>query len=176
MNLIFEKEYVNYNQITNVDLLDINEILIENDLFLDIGDDFCNDWAGYCFYYCKKQNELDDKTIASFIYIITGIMTGVPIEFYPNFKSETYYKNEKILSYCLELYNNVIKYYNNTIDICKELFERIYLFYVSNHKDYMKRSERINCLLTYNDMKLFDNVEGKSRSDKIKTLLNNYYK
>ena len=176
MEIIFRKKYVNYNQISNITLLEINDLLIDNNLFLDIGDNFCNDWAGFSYYYCKKFNELDDKAISSFVYVITWFMTSNPIEIYSNFKSETYFKNDKILLSCLNIYRDILNYCDSNIEICKELFERIYLFYTSNYKNYLKRSERMNCLLTYKDMMLFNNVEGKSRSDKLKTLLDNYYK
>ena len=55
MDIIFKDKYVKYSQISSVTLLEINDFLIENDISLELGDNFCNDWAGYSYFYCKKK-------------------------------------------------------------------------------------------------------------------------
>ena len=180
-NIIFRDRYVNFNQISRVTLMEIHNILIEYDIELELNDEFNNDWAGFSvWYYVTNCNSLckdiDKETLSSFVYIITWFMTGNPVEIYSNFKSSNYYKNDKILVECLDIYDNLLKEYDSEIDICNNLINHIYHFYIDNHYDFLKRSERMNCLLTYKDLELFNKVEGKSSSDKLKTLLNNYYK
>ena len=172
---IFQNEYINFNQISDVSLLDINSILLENGIELDLNDKFCNDWAGYSYYYCKTLNELDAKQISSFIYIITWFMTNNPIEINPNFKSEDYYKNDRIIVKCLNIYNHLIEEDISDIDLCKKLFNKIYAFYLNIPEEFVKKSERINFVLSYHEMELFERVEGKNRSDKLRNLLNNYF-
>ena len=41
MDIIFKEKYVNYNQISDVDLMKIYDVLIENDISLELGDEFC---------------------------------------------------------------------------------------------------------------------------------------
>lgn len=175
MDIIFREKYVNYNQICDVSLVEIYELLSNNNIELDLGDDFSNDWAGYSYYYCKKLNELDERTISSFVYIITWFMTGNPIEINPNFKSNVYYKNDKILDKCLKIYDEIFYKYDSEVEICDALFKEIYHLYVENHKNYVKKSERLNCLLTYEHMELFDKLPCNSRSEKLELLLRNYY-
>lgn len=175
MDIVFREEYVNYDEIDDVDLNDIESVLIKNKIPIELGDSSSNDWAGYSYYYCKEKNELDEETISSFVYIITWFMTGNPIEIFPNLTSSIYYKNTDIISHCLKIYNDIVKKYESNISLCEQLFIGIYDFYVQFHDLFKKKSERMNCVLTYSDMKLFNNVEGKSRSDKIKTLLDYYY-
>ena len=155
MEIIFRDKYVNYNQIFNISLMEIHDMLIENDISIELGDGFCND--------------------CSFVYIITWFMTSNPIEINPNAKSSRYYKNDKILMECLKIYDDLINKYDSEVDICDKLLKSICHFYVDNHRDYLKKSERMNCLLTFEEMKLFDNIDGNSRSDKLTVLLNNYY-
>lgn len=175
MEIIFKDKYVNYNQISDIPLLQINNILIKNDIFLELGDDFTNDWAGYSYYYCKISNNLDEQTISSFVYIITYFMTGNALNINPHFECDKYYKNDAILTECLDIYNNLFNKYSDEVQLCKNLFIQIYEFYVNNCGKYVKRSERMNCLLSYKDMRLFDKIQGESRSDKLKYLLDYYY-
>lgn len=176
MEIIFREKYVNYNQISDVQLMDINDMLIANNMYLELGDKFTNDWAGYCYYYCKSLDEMDRLTISSFAYIITWFMTGNPINVPIYLKSDKYYKNDKIISECLKIYNNLYEKYESEVELCKELFKQIYDFYLTDSKNYLKRTERINILLTYKDLKLFDNISKDSRSDNMKILLDYYYK
>lgn len=176
MDIIFKEKYVNFNQISDVTLLNINDVLIEDDIFIDLGDDFCNDWAGYSYWLCKSLGGLDDKAISSFVYVITWFMTSNPIDINPNFKSSKYYKNEKIIESCLDIYNDLLKLnYDSEIVLCKNLIESIYSFYIEFHENFIKKTERLNCILTYKDMKLLDNIDGDNRTDKIIHLLHNYH-
>lgn len=180
-NIIFRDKYVQYEQVSKVKLIDIHNCLINNGISLELNDGFINDWAGFAYWYFMKNNftfgkSVDKRTISSFVHIITWFMTGVTIEIYDDFVSSKYYKNDKILDECLKIYNKLLNEYDSEIDICNNLINHIYHFYIDNHDKYIKKSEHMNCLLTFEDMDLFDKVEGKSNSDKLKTLLNNYYK
>ena len=168
---------MNYNQIFDVSLMDINDVLIENDTYilLELGDNFNNDWAGFSYWACKQKNELDEEAISSFVYIITWFMTGNPIEINPHFRSDKYYKNDRILNECLKIYNSLLDKCDSEVELCKDLFAGIYQFYVLHHEEYIKSDIRVNCLLTYKEMELFDAIEGDSRSHKLKILLDNYY-
>lgn len=175
MEIIFREKYVNYNQISNVSLVEINNVLMENDIFLELGDECSNDWAGYSYYYCKSLDELDDKAISSFVYIITWFMTGNPIEINPYVKSNVFYKNNLLINECLDIYNNILNNYDSEIELCKVLFKKIYEFYLNNHKRYVKKTERISCVLTYHEFELFNKVPSHNRSDKMRILLNSYF-
>ena len=176
MDIIFRDKYVKYNQISDVSLLEINDFLIKNDnISLELGDNFSNDWAGYSYYYCKNTYGFDDITASAFVYIITWFMTGNAVDIDSTIKCEQYYKLNKIIEYCLNVYNQLYVQYESEIELCKILFERISLLFLKNNDLYLKKTERLNCLLTYKDMELFDKLEGKSRSDKLKYLLNEYY-
>lgn len=172
-DIIFRKKYVNYNQISNVTLMEINDFLISHEVYVALGDDFSNDWAGYCYYFCKSLDKLDDYAISSFTYIITWFMTSNPISF--PFKNNNYYKNEKIMSECLKIYENLISDYDSEVDLCKKLFKEIYGFYLNDVDKYLKKTERMNCILTYKDMLLFEKIPCDSRSDKMKILIDYYY-
>ena len=175
MEIIFRDKYVNYNQISDVSLMTIHDILMDNDIDIGIGDNFANDWAGYSYCYCKSLNELDDITIASFVYVISWFMTGDAIDINDSFKSDYYYKNNMIVIACLDILDDVISEFDSEIDICKEFFKRVYSFYLSNHRNYIKLTERVNCLISYKELELLDNIDGDNRSEKIRILLDNYY-
>lgn len=180
MDIIFKNNYVNYNQIFNITLMEIHDLLIENGISLELGDGFCNDWGGFAYWYILKycdanDKDIDKETISSFVYIITWFMTSNPIEIDPNIKSSRYYKNDKILVECLKIYDALTRKFDSEIDICSKLLKSICDFYINRHEEYLKKSERMNCLLTYKELELFDKIDGKSRSDKLTVLLNNYY-
>lgn len=177
MDIIFKEKYVNYTQISTVSLMDINDMLINNNIYLELGDNSTNDWAGYSYYYCKELNELDNLAISSFTYIITWFMTGNPINVPIYIKSDKYYKNDKIINECLKIYNDLYeKYEDSEVKLCKKLFKKIYKFYLNNSADFLKRTERMNILLTYKDLELFEKLPSNSNSDKIKYLIDYYYK
>ena len=94
-------------------------------------------------------------------------MTGNPINVPTYFKSSLYYKNELILEDCLKLYDSIVDIYDSEVELCNALFKLIYQFYLEHHEEYLKRTERINCLFTYKDMELFNKLPAKSRSDKL---------
>lgn len=175
MEIIFRDNYVNYDQISNVSLMAINDILTENDIYMELGDNFTNDWGGYAYYYCKSLNQLDEQTICSFVYLITWFMTGDAIDINPKIKSNKYYKNSMIMTKCLGLYSFLSKENYSEIELCKHLFEDIYEFYVYNHEEYIKKSEHMNTVLTYKDMKMFKKINGKTNAEIIHILLENYY-
>lgn len=175
-NIIFRDSYVNYNQISNVSLMQIHDVLLDNNIMIELGDDFYNDWAGYSYYYCKNLNKLDEKAISSFVYIITWFMTGNPIEINPNFKSSKYFKNDKIISKCLELYDKLCILTTDEVNIASQLVILIHEFYVTNYEKFLKRSERISTILTYKEKELLNMINGESYGDKINNLLIYYYK
>ena len=70
-DIVFRDKYVGYNEISDVELKDINNVLLDNNILIDIGDGFICDWAAYSYYYCKLSNVLDEETISSFVYVIT---------------------------------------------------------------------------------------------------------
>lgn len=175
MDIIFREKYVKYNQMYNVTLLEINDYLIKNDISIELGDDFCNDWAGYSYYYGKKISEFDEITTNAFVYVITWFMTGNAIEINQNIKCSQYYKIDKIIKDCLDRYNQYSLDYDSEIDLCKLMFVDINLLFSQNSELYLKRTERLNCVLNYKDMELFNNIKGESISDKLKVLLDNYY-
>ena len=175
MEIIFREKYVEYNEISDVQLENIEKVLIANNIDIEL-DNSINDWVGFSYYYCKSLDELDEETICSFIYIITWFMTGDAIDINSDFKSEKYYKNDKIINDCLNIYNNFINKYDSEIDLCKNLFEEIYNLYKIHHRRYVKKTERINFVLTYYELKLFESVEGKNRTEKLKNLLDFYNK
>ena len=174
--IFFRDNYIEYNQISNVDLMDIYNLLMDNDdVSIELGDKFANDWAGYSYFYCKSLNELDEITITSFAYIISWFMTGNGIDIHTDFKSDYYYKNDKIILECLKIHDNLLDKFDSKIEFCKEFFNRIYTFYLTDSKKYMKLTERINCLVSYKELELLDDIDGDNRSEKIRVLLDNYY-
>lgn len=176
-NLIFRDNYVNYNQISNVTLMQIHDVLLDNDIMIELGDDFYNDWAGYSYYYCKDLNKLDEKAISSFVYIITWFMTGNPVEINSNFKSSKYFKNDKIISECLVLYDKLCELCNSDkLSVASQLVIFIHEFYVKNYEKFLKRSERISTILTYKEKELLNMIDGESYGDKINNLLTYYFK
>ena len=177
MGIVFRENYVNFNQISDVTLLDINDVLVKNDIFIDLGDDSSNDWAGYSYWLCKYYNNSDEKLISSFVYVVTWFMTGNPIDINPNFKSNDYYKNDRIIDECLIIYNKLVDSYDDlkVEDLCESLIERIYNFYVNNYMKFIRKTERFNCVITYKDMELLDNVKGNNRTEKLLNLLHNNY-
>ena len=44
-----------------------------------------------------------------------------------------------------------------------------------NVEEYVKLTERINCLVSYKELELLDGISGDNRSEKIRILLENYY-
>ena len=102
-------------------------------------------------------------------------MCGDGFNINPNIKSDKYYINDRIIDECLKIYNHSISLFASEVSFCHELFLSIYNFYVEHHEEYIRKSERISCLLTYKDMKLLDMVGGENRSEKIRNLLHYYY-
>lgn len=175
MDIVFRDKYVTYDQISDVSLMEINDVLVENDIYIELDDKSINDWGGYAYYYCKSLHQLDEQTTCSFVYIITWFMTGDAIDINPKIKSNKYYKNSMIMTKCLGIYSFLSKGNYSEIELCKHLFEDIYDFYVYNHEDYIKKSEKINCVLTYKDLELFNKVNGNTYGEIISILLDNYY-
>ena len=175
MEIVFREKYVDYSKISDVNLMDIHNLLLDDNISIELGDKFANDWAGYSYFYCKSLGKLDKIKIASFVYVISWFMTGDGIDIYSDFKSDYYYKNDKIIIECLKIHDELLDIYDSEVELCRRLFNRIYSFYSKNVEEYVKLTERINCLVSYKELELLDGISGDNRSEKIRILLENYY-
>ena len=87
-----------------------------------------------------------------------------------------YYKIQKLQFDILAIMPDIKAAYEDERDQVKLLFNYIFIIYNEKIYDYMKKSERLEIRLTMKQLQDFNSVPGKSKADKLETLLTNYYK
>ena len=129
-----------------------------------------NDWKQFSYEYGINNglNINEAKSFSDMISYFIGNGPAVPLD-------NPYFKIQKILFDILAVIPD-IKEIEDEKDQVKTLFDYIFIMYNEKIYEYAKRSERLSFRVTQKQMADFKSVPGKTLTDKLQTLLVNYYK
>ena len=129
------------------------------------------DWKTFSYEYGTNHglNELEARSFSDMISYFIGNGPAVPLE-------NKYYKIQKLQFDILDAASDIKLAFENEKDQVQTLFDYIFIIYTEKIYDYMKKSERLEIRLTMKQLQDFNSVPGKSKADKLETLLTNYYK
>ena len=136
----------------------------------DIQETKTKDWKTFAYDYGIDNglNMLEAESFSDMISYFIGNGPAVPLE-------NRYYKIQKIQFDILDALPD-IKELEDEEDQVKTLFDFIFIMYHEKIYRYMKKSERLEIRLTRKQLEDFKSVPGKSLTDKLETLLCEYYK
>ena len=128
------------------------------------------DWKTFSYEY-GTNNGLNINEAISFSDMISYFIAdgpAVPLD-------SKYFKIQKIQFDILAAVPD-IREIEDEKDQVKTLFDYIFIMYNEKIYEYAKRSERLSFRVTQKQMADFKSVPGKSLTDKLQTLLVEYYK
>ncbi|MBO7443482.1 MAG: hypothetical protein J6T69_01475 [Methanobrevibacter sp.] len=129
-----------------------------------------NDWKQFSYEYGINNglNEMEAVSFSDMISYFIADGPAVPLD-------SKYFKIQKILFDILAVIPD-IKEIKDEKDQVNTLFDYIFIMYNEKIYEYAKRSERLSFRVTQKQMADFKSVPGKTLTDKLQTLLVNYYK
>lgn len=131
-----------------------------------------NDWKNFAMEY-GLDNGLNIEEAESFsdmIYYFLGEGPAVPLE-------NKYFKIQKIQFDIIPIIRELkVQFPDDEEEQVKTLFYYIFIIYKDKIYQYAKKSERLEIRLTKKQLEDFNSVPGKSKADKLETLLEHYYK
>ena len=131
-----------------------------------------NDWKHFSLEY-GINNGLNQSEAESFSEMINYFIADGPAV--P--KDNINYKIQKLQFDILAAMPDIkAAFEDDEIYQVKTLFDFIFIIYNEKIYQYMKKSERLEIRLTRKQLEDFNSVPGKSKADKLETLLENYYK
>ena len=129
-----------------------------------------NDWKQFSYEYGINNglNEMEAVSFSDMISYFIADGPAVPLD-------SKYFKIQKILFDILAVIPD-IREMDDEIDQVNTLFDFIFIMYNEKIYEYAKRSERLSFRVTQKQMVDFKSVPGKTLTDKLQTLLEEYYK
>jgi len=128
------------------------------------------DWKQFSYEYGINNglNEMEAISFSDMISYFIADGPAVPLD-------SKYFKIQKIQFDILAAVPD-IREIEDEKDQVKTLFDYIFIMYNEKIYEYAKRSERLSFRVTQKQMADFKSVPGKSLTDKLQTLLVEYYK
>ena len=128
------------------------------------------DWKQFSYEYGINNglNEMEAISFSDMISYFIADGPAVPLD-------SKYFKIQKIQFDILAAVPD-IREIEDEKDQVKTLFDYIFIMYNEKIYEYAKRSERLSFRVTQKQMADFKSVPGKSLTDKLQTLLEEYYK
>lgn len=163
---MFWKTEHEYSIIEDVSVSELEEFLIENHIYLSMGD-VAGRWAAFSNYYGRKH-DLNILEAASFSSIISTFMAGMGV----SAGTEAYFNEEAIENKAIEYYNGVqaLQKYSEVAKK-KLLFKLIFSIYCENIEKYELKNRRIEVRVSEREYQKFLDLPGETKSDKFRNLL-----
>jgi len=130
--------------------------------------DVASKWCAYAQKY-GLENGLTYSEQLSFSYIISSIFGGMGF----SCSTEAYYREEEIELISINKLNELRDSNLDESDVMKSLFNYIFSLYEDIEK-YTYKTERISFKISLSMAERFEKIEGGSKSDKFRMLVQNY--
>ena len=127
-------------------------------------------WCAFAQWY-GRTNGLDNISATSFSYIISSLFTGLGV----SASTEIYIREEDIMMNALEKLNSLRKVYDNEEIVAMILFNHIFGIYKNQIDKYEYKDENLVFRIGSASMLRFMTVDGDTKSDKFRVLLQNYF-
>lgn len=161
---MFWKKEDEYKIIENVSVEELEKFLTENHIYLDLMG-AAERWAAFSNYYGRKHG-LNILESASFSSIISTFMVGMSI----SAATDTYFNEEAIENKVIDLYNQLPE--TDEISRKRILFQQVFDLYKNDIEKYELKNRRIEVRLTEREYQAFLELQGSTKSDKFRNLLN----
>ncbi|MBP5422978.1 MAG: hypothetical protein J6Y78_11110 [Paludibacteraceae bacterium] len=139
-------------------------------VFIRVDSDLSTYWAGFSNMYAQLKG-LSYIEAGSFSYMVSMFMTGMGV----SCGTDMYFREEDIELKILRIYDELKENYDDDEILGKELFDKIFQLYKYDIEKYTLKTNSLNFRLSQIDYDRFMNVMGKTKSDKLRSLLDFYY-
>ncbi len=168
--MFLRKEY-EYNIIDDSISVDyLQKWCKENGIDINIGDN-SSAWCAFTQYYCISH-KLDMISAASMGYIVSSLFAGNGM----SASTEIYIREEEITFNVVEKLNELHTEYDDEDIVAVNLFDYIFDLYQNNISDYEYKDEKLIFRVGTASLLRFMEIEGESKSDKFRNLLQKIYK
>ena len=170
--MFFKKEY-SPSEIMGYEISDdeLQQFIEENNILCEIVDNSTR-WCAFAHYYGRTHG-LNDVSATSFAYMVSIFMTGMGI----SASTEMYIKEETIEGYLLDYLNELrTAFPDDEEEQAKCLFLKTFKIYSEVIDKYEYKTEKLDMRLGFSIYDKFMKVEGKTKADKLRNLLDSYYK
>lgn len=169
IKMFFEEKF-NYRIIEDVPAETLDEFCRENGLNIRMGDMISTDWAIFSQWY-GANNGLNFIESVSFAYMVSNFLSGMGV----SASTEMYLREEQIEFALLEKLNELREQIPDEKEQAIKMFESIFVFYKEELSPYWRKTEQMNLRLSIRQLEDFKRVRGDSNSEKLQTLLDNYF-
>ena len=140
-------------------------------VFIRVDSDLSTYWAGFARMW-GELNGLSYLEASSFSYMVSKFITGMGV----SCGSEMYFREEDIEMRILNMYDEIKGETDDDEELGRKLFMSIYELYLNDSEKYTFKTNALNFRLSQTDFDRFMNVPGVKKSDKLRFLLDKYYK
>lgn len=130
-------------------------------------DDWSLVWNAYG-HYCGSEMGLPNIACASMGSICSLCFTGLKT----SCGTDVFIKEEIIEDKCLQEYSRLIDSDKSEAEQVYALFEFILDLYANHLSEFEYLTHRISVRLTVSDLEVFNEIDGESKTDKFRNLLN----
>ena len=129
-------------------------------------------WCAFAQWY-GRTNGLDTISATSFSYIISSLFAGLGV----SASTEVYIREEEIMMHSIEYLNELRKANSDVSEksIANMLFYHIFDLYHDHIQEYEYKDEKLIFRIGSASMLRFMTVDGDTKSDKFRTLLQHYF-
>lgn len=141
----------------------------KNGVYINVKSDLSTYWAGFANMYGQLHG-LSHIEAGSFSYMVSMFMTGMGV----SCGTDLYFREDDIENRILKICDEINEIYDEDKKALK-LFYRIFDLYRYEIEKYSFKTNSLNFRLSQSDFDKFMNVDGQTKSDKLRNLLDMYY-
>ena len=142
-----------------------------HNVFINVTADDSTLWAGFANMY-GQMHGLTVVESGSFSYMVSMFMTGMGV----SCGTEMYFRENDIEYHILGILDELRDEVDDEEELAKKLFYEIEELYKWDIEKYSLKTNSLNFRLSLSDYGRFMEVDGETKVDKLRTLLDNYYR
>lgn len=142
-----------------------------HNVFIKVTADDSTLWAGFANMY-GQMHGLTVVEAGSFSYMVSLFMTGMGV----SCGTDMYFREDDIEYHILGILDELRDEVDDEEELAKKLFYEIEELYKWDIEKYSLKTNSLNFRLSLSDYGRFMEVDGDTKVDKLRALLDNYYK
>lgn len=168
--IFFKKQYEPniINPMANI--ITIQRWCDNHNIHLNVGADISTFWAGFANWY-GQTNGLSFVEAGSFSYMVSIFMTGMGV----SCGTEMYFREDNIEYRLIDTFEKMKEEFDDEEELAIKFFFVIFDLYDSEIEKYSFKTNHLTFRLSQTDYDNFMGVDGKTKVDKLRTLLKKYY-
>lgn len=166
--MLFEKKEV--NEIYNVELEKLEDYAKKNGIPF-YKEEISSHWNTFAHYRANNIG-LCDICCRSFGGLISAMIGGLGY----SCGTDIFIREEELENNCIDLYNQIQKEEYSEEDKIRIFFEKVLLIYSEEIEEYTYKNRKVSVMMSEVMFQSFNEIEGKTKSDKFRTLIDFYLK